>query len=164
MAAVTGLALWYSPLTSWLGARVWGRSARSRGRTVLALCWTGHLLFILLSWAGLDLSGAAMGISVIGIGIAGVLCLVPTYWAVSYLGFGLGMYGAIIAGLIAPLLIGKLLGPLALGGLLLGSISSGALLAVMMANSGGAGDNAKKYIEAGHYGGKGSDAHKAGVV
>jgi Na+/H+-translocating membrane pyrophosphatase len=48
--------------------------------------------------------------------------------------------------------------------LLVGSISSGALLALMMANAGGAWDNAKKYIEAGHFGGKGSDAHKAGIV
>ncbi|MBN1391098.1 MAG: sodium-translocating pyrophosphatase [Candidatus Thermoplasmatota archaeon] len=52
----------------------------------------------------------------------------------------------------------------ALGGLLAGSIVTGFVLAVMMANSGGAWDNAKKYIEAGHYGGKGSDAHKAAVI
>jgi K(+)-stimulated pyrophosphate-energized sodium pump len=73
----------------------------------------------------------------------------------------------IVPGLLAvaaPLLVGKLLGPVALGGLLVGAISSGFLLAVMMANSGGAWDNAKKFIEAGNHGGKGSSAHKAGVV
>ncbi len=65
---------------------------------------------------------------------------------------------------IAPLAVGFLLGPKALGGLLLGSILSGVLLAIQMANGGGAWDNAKKYIEDGHFGGKGSDAHKAAVV
>ena len=54
--------------------------------------------------------------------------------------------------------------PLALGGLLVGSLVAGVLLALTMANSGGAWDNAKKYIEIGNYGGKGSDAHKAAVV
>ena len=66
--------------------------------------------------------------------------------------------------IIAPVVIGILLGPTALGGLLLGSIITGFLLAIMMANAGGAWDNAKKYIEAGHLGGKGSDAHSAAVV
>jgi K(+)-stimulated pyrophosphate-energized sodium pump len=65
---------------------------------------------------------------------------------------------------IVPVLVGAALGPEALGGLLAGSIASGALLALMMANAGGAWDNAKKYIEAGHFGGKGSEAHKAAVV
>ena len=51
-----------------------------------------------------------------------------------------------------------------MGGLLLGATTSGFVLAVMMANAGGAWDNAKKYIEEGHHGGKGSFAHKAGVV
>jgi K(+)-stimulated pyrophosphate-energized sodium pump len=64
----------------------------------------------------------------------------------------------------APLLIGVLLGPAALAGLLIGSITSGFILAVMMANAGGAWDNAKKYIEQGHLGGKGSPAHKAAVT
>ena len=63
-----------------------------------------------------------------------------------------------------PILVGALIGAEALGGLLVGSIAAGALLALMMANSGGAWDNAKKYIEAGNLGGKGSDAHKAAVV
>ncbi len=67
--------------------------------------------------------------------------------------------------IIAPLLIGLIpfLGAEALGGLLAGSLVSGFLLAVMMANAGGAWDNAKKYIEQGHMGGKGSDAHAAAV-
>ncbi|HUG55473.1 MAG TPA: sodium/proton-translocating pyrophosphatase, partial [Candidatus Limnocylindrales bacterium] len=65
---------------------------------------------------------------------------------------------------IVPVAVGALIGPAALGGVLVGSISSGALLALMMANAGGAWDNAKKYIETGHFGGKGSEAHKAAVV
>ena len=64
----------------------------------------------------------------------------------------------------APLTVGIVLGPEALGGLLVGSLASGFLLAVTMANAGGAWDNAKKYIEQGHLGGKGSPAHKAAVV
>ncbi|MCG5053062.1 MAG: sodium-translocating pyrophosphatase [Myxococcales bacterium] len=63
----------------------------------------------------------------------------------------------------APIAVGALLGPYALGGLLLGALLSGFLLAVFMANAGGAWDNAKKYIEAGHHGGKHSDAHRAAV-
>jgi K(+)-stimulated pyrophosphate-energized sodium pump len=66
--------------------------------------------------------------------------------------------------IIAPLVVGFVLGPLALGGLLVGSLVAGFLLAITMANAGGAWDNAKKYIEMGNYGGKGSDAHKAAVV
>ncbi|KKT92791.1 MAG: sodium-translocating pyrophosphatase [Candidatus Andersenbacteria bacterium RIFCSPLOWO2_02_FULL_46_11] len=73
----------------------------------------------------------------------------------------------LIPGLLAiiiPVVIGFTLGAEALGGLLAGSIVTGFLLAVMMANSGGAWDNAKKYIEAGNLGGKGSATHKAAVV
>ncbi|HZY92478.1 MAG TPA: sodium-translocating pyrophosphatase [Thermoplasmata archaeon] len=65
---------------------------------------------------------------------------------------------------ITPLAVGFLLGPVALAGLLLGVILSGFPLALMMTTGGGAWDNAKKYIETGHYGGKHSDAHKAAVV
>jgi len=65
---------------------------------------------------------------------------------------------------IAPVAVGIILGPAALGGLLAGSLISGVMLAITMANSGGAWDNAKKYIEEGHYGGKGSACHKAAVV
>jgi K(+)-stimulated pyrophosphate-energized sodium pump len=65
---------------------------------------------------------------------------------------------------IVPLVVGQVLGKEALAGLLVGTMSSGFLLAVMMANAGGAWDNAKKWIETGEYGGKGSDAHKAAVV
>ena len=65
---------------------------------------------------------------------------------------------------IAPLLTGLVLGPEALGGLLAGALITGVLMAIQMANSGGAWDNAKKYIEGGVHGGKGSEAHKAAVV
>lgn len=65
---------------------------------------------------------------------------------------------------IAPLFVGFVLGPKALGGLLVGVIVTGFLMALNMSNGGGAWDNAKKYIEDGNYGGKGSDAHKAAVV
>jgi K(+)-stimulated pyrophosphate-energized sodium pump len=64
----------------------------------------------------------------------------------------------------APLLVGLILGKEALGGLLIGSIAAGFMLAVTMANAGGSWDNAKKYIEAGNLGGKGSAAHEATVV
>jgi len=75
----------------------------------------------------------------------------------------------ILPGLIAvivPIVVGltPFLGAEAVGGLLLGAISSGALLAITMANAGGSWDNAKKYIEAGNLGGKGSPAHEAAVV
>jgi K(+)-stimulated pyrophosphate-energized sodium pump len=66
--------------------------------------------------------------------------------------------------IIAPLAMGFILGPAALGGLLAGATATGFLLAIMMANSGGAWDNAKKYIAAGHLGGKGSETHKAAVI
>ena len=69
-----------------------------------------------------------------------------------------------IMAIAAPLLVGFLLGPEALAGFLLAAVGTGFVLAIMMANAGGAWDNAKKYIEKGHHGGKGSEAHKAGVV
>ena len=65
---------------------------------------------------------------------------------------------------ISPILVGALVSAEALGGLLIGSIISGFLLAIFMANAGGAWDNAKKYVELGHHGGKGTDAHAAAVV
>lgn len=72
----------------------------------------------------------------------------------------------IIPGLMAvaaPLAIGFILGVESLGGMLIGSVGSGFMLAIMMATAGGSWDNAKKYVELGHYGGKGTDAHKAAV-
>lgn len=69
-----------------------------------------------------------------------------------------------IMAILAPLAVGIVLGTQALSGMLAGSLSSGVLLAIMMANAGGAWDNAKKYIDEGHYGGKGSEPHKAAVV
>ena len=69
-----------------------------------------------------------------------------------------------VMAVVVPLLVGILLGPEALGGLLAGSLITGVLLAIYMSNAGGAWDNAKKYIEEGTHGGKGSSAHKAAVV
>jgi len=69
-----------------------------------------------------------------------------------------------LTGIISPIIVGLILGPYAVAAMLAGAVVTGFILAVMMANSGGAWDNAKKYIEAGNNGGKGSDAHKAAVV
>ena len=69
-----------------------------------------------------------------------------------------------IMAVVAPLAVGIILGSTALAGLLAGSLVSGVMMAMFMSNAGGAWDNAKKYIEEGHHGGKGSDAHKAAVV
>ena len=69
-----------------------------------------------------------------------------------------------VMAVLAPLFIGVVLGPAALGGLLGGALVTGVMLAIFMSNSGGAWDNAKKYIEDGNHGGKGSEAHHAAVV
>jgi K(+)-stimulated pyrophosphate-energized sodium pump len=69
-----------------------------------------------------------------------------------------------VLAVISPIIVGFLLKPEGLGGLLIGSIATGFLLAVFLANSGGAWDNAKKYIESGNLGGKNSDAHKATII
>ncbi len=91
----------------------------------------------------------------------------PDYTSTIAIATDSAIHKMILPGVIAiaaPIVVGLVLGPLALGGLLVGSLVSGVLLALTMANSGGAWDNAKKYIELGNYGGKGSDAHKAAVV
>ena len=69
-----------------------------------------------------------------------------------------------IIAILSPIVVGLILGTEALGGMLAGSLVTGVLLAIFMSNSGGAWDNAKKYIEGGEHGGKGSDAHVAAVV
>ncbi len=74
------------------------------------------------------------------------------------------MYVPGIMAVVVPIVVGILLGVEALGGLLVGALITGVLMAIFMSNSGGAWDNAKKYIEGGHHGGKGSEAHKAAVV
>ncbi len=91
----------------------------------------------------------------------------PDYTSAIAIATDSAIHKMILPGVIAiaaPIIVGLVLGPLALGGLLVGSLVAGVLLALTMANSGGAWDNAKKYIELGNYGGKGSDAHKAAVV
>ena len=69
-----------------------------------------------------------------------------------------------VVGIVTPIVVGLILGFKGVVGMLAGATVSGFLLAIFMANSGGAWDNAKKYIESGVHGGKGSDAHKAAVV
>ena len=69
-----------------------------------------------------------------------------------------------IMAVVSPLAVGIILGTEALGGLLAGSLVTGVMMAIFMSNAGGAWDNAKKYIEDGNHGGKGSEAHKAAVV
>ncbi len=91
----------------------------------------------------------------------------PDYGSCVSISTRAALHEMIVPGLMAvavPLLVGILLGPEALGGLLGGSLVTGVLLAIYMSNAGGAWDNAKKYIEEGHHGGKGSEAHKAAVV
>ncbi len=66
--------------------------------------------------------------------------------------------------IVIPLIIGFTLGTEAVAGLLTGALMTGLLMAIMMANSGGAWDNAKKFIESGRFGGKGSEAHKAAII
>ncbi|MFC1944211.1 sodium-translocating pyrophosphatase [Chloroflexota bacterium] len=74
------------------------------------------------------------------------------------------MIAPAVMAIVVPVLVGFALGTYALGGFLIGAISCGFILAVTMANAGGSWDNAKKWIETGEFGGKGSDAHKAGVI
>ena len=91
----------------------------------------------------------------------------PDYTRCISISTGAALREMILPGMLAvlsPIIVGFILGAEALGGLLAGAIVTGFLLAIMMANSGGAWDNAKKYIEAGNLGGKGSSTHKAAVV
>jgi K(+)-stimulated pyrophosphate-energized sodium pump len=74
------------------------------------------------------------------------------------------MIAPALTGIVSPILVGLILGVNGVAGMLAGATATGFVLAIMMSNSGGAWDNAKKYIEAGHHGGKGSDPHKAAVV
>ena len=69
-----------------------------------------------------------------------------------------------VLAVVIPVGVGLLLGAETLGGLIAGAVVTGVLLAIMMSNAGGAWDNAKKYIESGEHGGKGSEAHTAGIV
>ncbi len=91
----------------------------------------------------------------------------PNYARCVDISTGAALKEMVVPGLmaiVAPLAVGFLLGAEALAGMLGGALSAGVLLAIMMANAGGAWDNAKKYIEEGNYGGKGSEPHKAAVV
>jgi K(+)-stimulated pyrophosphate-energized sodium pump len=91
----------------------------------------------------------------------------PDYARCVSISTGAALKAMILPGLLAvitPILVGLILGANALGGMLIGAIGAGFMMAVTMANAGGAWDNAKKWIETGKLGGKGSDAHKAAVV
>ena len=91
----------------------------------------------------------------------------PDYARCVEISTGAALKEMVVPGLMAivvPLLVGFLLGAEALAGMLGGALAAGVLLAIMMSNAGGAWDNAKKYIEEGHFGGKGSEPHKAAVV
>lgn len=91
----------------------------------------------------------------------------PDYTSCVAISTTAALHEMLVPGIMAvavPILVGVVLGPEALGGLLGGALVSGVLMAIFMSNSGGAWDNAKKYIETGHHGGKGSEAHKAAVV
>ena len=91
----------------------------------------------------------------------------PDYARCVHISTGAALKEMVVPGLlaiVAPLIVGFVLGPAGLGGMLAGSLAAGVLLAIMMSNAGGAWDNAKKYVEGGAYGGKGSDTHKAAVV
>jgi K(+)-stimulated pyrophosphate-energized sodium pump len=91
----------------------------------------------------------------------------PEYEKCVEISTGAALKEMVLPGLLAivcPVLVGIFLGPEALGGLLGGAIVTGVMLAIFMSNSGGAWDNAKKYIEEGHHGGKGTEQHAAAVV
>ena len=91
----------------------------------------------------------------------------PDYARCVDISTGAALHEMVVPGLMAivvPLVVGFVLGAEALAGMLCGSLAAGVLLAIMMSNAGGAWDNAKKYIEEGHFGGKGSEPHKAAVV
>ena len=91
----------------------------------------------------------------------------PDYTSCVSISTSAALHEMLLPGLMAvivPLLVGIVLGVESLGGLLAGALVTGVLMAIFMSNAGGAWDNAKKYIEEGHHGGKGSEAHKAAVV
>ena len=91
----------------------------------------------------------------------------PDYKSCVAISTAAALHEMLLPGLMAvivPVVVGVVLGVDALGGLLSGSLVTGVLMAIFMSNAGGAWDNAKKYIETGHHGGKGSEAHKAAVV
>jgi len=91
----------------------------------------------------------------------------PDYVSCVNIATGKALKAMLLPGILViavPLILGFTLGPESVAGLLVGALLTGFLMAVMMANAGGAWDNAKKYIESGAFGGKGSDAHKAAVI
>ena len=91
----------------------------------------------------------------------------PDYTSCVHISTTAALHEMMLPGIIAiaaPIVVGIILGPTALGGLLAGALVTGVMMAIFMSNAGGAWDNAKKYIENGHHGGKGSPAHAAAVI
>ena len=171
-AALTALALFSSYI----------QAMHAAGKDIIINVAEAHVMFGLLIGAMLPFLFSALTMSAVGKAANGIIEEVrrqfkdkgimsgkkrPDYARCVDISTSAALSQMIVPALLAvltPILIGVYVGPEALGGLLAGSLASGVLLAIFMANAGGAWDNAKKYVEAGNLGGKGSDVHKATIV